>query len=81
MLSMLICERFVYYTLQSKNLLLNARMHFLNGTVSLPFFRHVRRGETTKKGCVIRSIFQVPTTHVSVVLTNENEKGIGDFKT
>ena len=56
-------------------------MHFLNGAVSLPFFRHVRRGETTKKGCVIRSIFQVPTTHVSVVLTKENEKGIGDLKT
>ena len=32
------------------------------------------------KGCVIRAIFQLPSTHVFLLSTKENKKSIGDFK-
>ena len=38
-------------------------MDCLNGAVSLPFFVSFEVNENNKKGCVIRSIFQIPITH------------------
>ena len=49
--------------------------------VSLTFFRDRRKDKNKKRGCVFRSIFEVPSTHASVVMAKENKKKIGDFKT
>ena len=49
-------------------------MDCLNGAVSLPFFVSFEVNENNKKGCVIRSIFRVPRTHVFLMSTKENKK-------